>query len=288
MKALDVSAFQGKPNWAQVKADGYGLAMIRATDSSNLNDPQLVNSVDVEYQTNYAGAVANLIVTGSYHVFDPTVSVPDQATLFLNTIGKRLTICAVDVEDTVIQSGLSPSAVLAAINQWTTLVTASVGRPCLVYMGVDTINWLGATFPYLWLADPSNVAPQIVRVLTQTGQAQVNGITGPVDQDNWTGTSQQLALLLGDNMPPEITVNKPPVCILASPTGQGYGIVCQDGGVFSFGDFVFEGSEATLQLAAPIISATMTPTGKGYWLMGADGGVFALGDAQYLGRVVVK
>ena len=67
-----------------------------------------------------------------------------------------------------------------------------------------------------------------------------------------------------------------------TPT-RGYSLVASDGGVFSFGDAAFYGSEAGTQLNAPIVGIASTPNGLGYWLVASDGGVFSFGDASFYG-----
>jgi glucose/arabinose dehydrogenase len=69
----------------------------------------------------------------------------------------------------------------------------------------------------------------------------------------------------------------------ATPSGRGYWMVAEDGGVFSFGDARFFGSTGGLALAAPVIGMAPTPSGRGYWLVAQDGGVFAFGDARFFG-----
>jgi hypothetical protein len=79
-----------------------------------------------------------------------------------------------------------------------------------------------------------------------------------------------------------------PTGIAATPTGRGYYIVLNDGGVFSFGDAVFHGStggnkpgghDATgLSLAYNLHDEVI-----GYWMVASDGGVFTFGDAPFLG-----
>ena len=83
-----------------------------------------------------------------------------------------------------------------------------------------------------------------------------------------------------------ITLLAKPVCALvATPTGAGYWLIAEDGGVFNFGDAAYLGSEAKIALAAPVVAADRTPDGKGLWLAGADGGVLTLGDATFHGSV---
>ena len=72
----------------------------------------------------------------------------------------------------------------------------------------------------------------------------------------------------------------PVVGIAATPSGDGYWMVASDGGIFSFGDAQFSGSEGGAQLNKPIVGMAATPDGKGYWLVAADGGVFSFGDAN--------
>jgi hypothetical protein len=75
----------------------------------------------------------------------------------------------------------------------------------------------------------------------------------------------------------------PFAAIAATPTGKGYWVTAQDGGVFTYGDAVFFGSTGSIHLNQPIVGIASTPTGRGYWLVGRDGGVFTFGDARFYG-----
>ena len=77
----------------------------------------------------------------------------------------------------------------------------------------------------------------------------------------------------------------PVTAIIATRDGDGYWLVGADGGVFAFGDARFFGSAQSLNLAHPIVGATVTASGKGYWLLGSDGGVFSFGDARFAGAL---
>jgi hypothetical protein len=92
-------------------------------------------------------------------------------------------------------------------------------------------------------------------------------------------TSPTLAQLVGT------VVGTASVTSLApSPTPtNGYSLVASDGGIFSFGDAVFYGSEGGTRLNKPIVGIAATPTGKGYWLVASDGGIFSFGDAAFYG-----
>ena len=53
----------------------------------------------------------------------------------------------------------------------------------------------------------------------------------------------------------------------ATPDGKGYWMVASDGGVFSFGDARFYGSEGGVAVDAPVVGMAGTPGGNGYWLV---------------------
>jgi hypothetical protein len=59
--------------------------------------------------------------------------------------------------------------------------------------------------------------------------------------------------------------------------------VAADGGVFSFGEAAYLGSEGGSHLNKPIVGMVANTDGNGYWLVAADGGVFSYGDAGFYG-----
>jgi len=63
----------------------------------------------------------------------------------------------------------------------------------------------------------------------------------------------------------------------------GYTEVASDGGIFTFGDAGFFGSEGGSHLNAPIVGIASTPSGNGYWEVASDGGIFTFGDAGFFG-----
>jgi ribosomal protein L24E len=77
-------------------------------------------------------------------------------------------------------------------------------------------------------------------------------------------------------------LNAPIVGMASTPSGKGYWLVANDGGVFGF-NAPFFGSLGARHLNSPIIGMASTPSGKGYWLVAGDGGVFTFGDARFFG-----
>lgn len=82
---------------------------------------------------------------------------------------------------------------------------------------------------------------------------------------------------------PQGRLRSPVTGMDATPSGNGYWLVAEDGGVFAFGDARFFGSAAAIDKHAPVIAAAPTRSGNGYWLLSVDGGVFAFGDAAFRG-----
>ena len=64
----------------------------------------------------------------------------------------------------------------------------------------------------------------------------------------------------------------------------GYDMVAADGGIFTFGNLPFCGSEGGNPLLnKPVISMALTHDSGGYWLVASDGGIFTYGDAPFYG-----
>ncbi|HEX4493968.1 MAG TPA: L,D-transpeptidase [Acidimicrobiia bacterium] len=82
---------------------------------------------------------------------------------------------------------------------------------------------------------------------------------------------------------PSTALNAPIVSIASTHSGNGYWLLGQDGGIFSYGDAHFYGSTGALRLNRPVVGLAATPSGHGYWLVASDGGIFSFGDAHFYG-----
>ena len=65
--------------------------------------------------------------------------------------------------------------------------------------------------------------------------------------------------------------------------GKGYWLAGGDGGIFTFGNAGFFGSEAAAPLDFPVVGLAQTRDQGGYIMVGTDGTVFPQGDASDLG-----
>ena len=71
-----------------------------------------------------------------------------------------------------------------------------------------------------------------------------------------------------------VTLSKPIIGSVSTPSGKGYYLVGADGGVFGFGDAKFYGSTGNIRLNQPIVGLVPDSDNVGYWLVARDGGVF--------------
>jgi len=70
-----------------------------------------------------------------------------------------------------------------------------------------------------------------------------------------------------------------------TPSGGvgGYLLSAADGGVFAFGNAVFDGSMGGQPLNQPMVAMATTADHGGYWQVASDGGIFSFGDAHFYG-----
>ena len=79
-------------------------------------------------------------------------------------------------------------------------------------------------------------------------------------------------------------LNAPIVGMVPSFDGGGYFMVASDGGVFAFGDAIFEGSCPGIGgCAGAAVAVAPDASGRGYWLITSTGHIYTFGDATYYG-----
>ncbi len=148
----------------------------------------------------------------------------------------------------------------------TSLPAATVGD------GYSTmLNATGGAAPYTW----GVTAGSLPGGLTLNPTSGV--ITGTPAS---TGTSS-FTVTVTDSSTPLLTASSSLQIVVDSTVG--YWLVASDGGIFTFGDAGFYGSEGGQHLNQPIVGMATTPDGKGYWLVASDGGIFTFGDAGFYG-----
>jgi len=93
------------------------------------------------------------------------------------------------------------------------------------------------------------------------------------------GAAEQLLA----NPAPLAGLNGQVVGAAATDNGAGLLVAASDGGVFTYGDATFFGSEAGAPGVRQIVGVSTSPTIAGYWLVGSNGGVYPFGAAVFFG-----
>lgn len=188
---IDISHYQGNPDFGAVRAAGVGFVILKATENTNYTDPSL--------HTNLSNARANGLSVGFYH-FARGTNADAEAQFFCNAVGALQPgdLVALDWE---IQAGDPVGWSLA----WLRAVEARLGVKPLIYMNQSTVagfDWSPVVNENygLWLAkyDNSQAAPSVahwpfVAIKQYSDAGRINGVAGTVDLDVFEGSAEALA-----------------------------------------------------------------------------------------------
>lgn len=190
--AIDISHYQGTPNFAAVHGANVGLVFLKATEGTSYTDPT--------FAANRASARAAGLTTGFYH-FARAGDAVAEANHFCNVVGHldHGDILALDWE---VPSSNPPAWSLSFLKQ----VEARFGVKPLIYMNQSTANgynWnsVVSNDNGLWLAkydfDPNAVPTtkywSTVAVKQYSDRGTVAGVAGQLDLDVFEGDAAQLA-----------------------------------------------------------------------------------------------
>ena len=153
----------------------------------------------------------------------------------------------------------------------------TLGSPHLMANGSPEIGSMQAFLPNSVVESIFGLAPGSITGssfdITRTASDSVGTSTVPFTASAVTG-----GVLISVNA---ITFSTPTYAI--GKAGGGYKEAAADGGIFTFGDARFHGSEGGHALTRPIVGMASTPDGGGYWEVASDGGIFTFGDARFQG-----
>ena len=298
---IDVSSYQGSPNWSSVRGSGIVFAWAKATEGTTISDGTFVNN---ENNGKAAG-----VFMGAYHFAHPNLNSPAaEASHFWGVAGGYIKadgktfMPMLDFE--VFSGAVGASSYSDWANQFNNAIVANASaagvnvRPVLYTSACSACNFNGSVAGWASdIADYNGESSQsgtpwsvcgncdvwgagVWNVWQYSSTVGIPGISGNVDADVFNGNVAGLvATAKGGGTP----TNR--VGMARSASGQGYWITALDGGVFSFGDAPFYGSMGGQHLNAPIVGIAARPQGDGYWLVGSDGGIFAFGTAGFHGSM---
>ncbi|MGC6588010.1 GH25 family lysozyme [Paenibacillus sp. Dod16] len=197
VQGIDVSHWQGKINWQQVKADGREFAFIKATQGTARVDPR--------FYENAKGARGAGLLVGAYHFMDAITvqAAKQQATHFAETMKKAGDVFelppVMDYENN--PGNLNKATInviaLAFLNE----VERLTGCRPMIYTGnAFAVNFDTSLGSYpLWIARYSNTRVPDDRAAWKrwtiwqfSDSGKVPGISGNVDLNEFDGTLNDL------------------------------------------------------------------------------------------------
>lgn len=194
IKMVDVSSYQGRPDWARVSADGVRGAILRVRDSKG---------VDGSFGYNYQACGEQRIARGAYR-FSYALTVAQariEAQEVLRTLdGRKLELGVwLDLEWGT-QRALGSSKVKQLAKAWMQVIRAA-GYACNIYCNLDWYrNVCGGLKAEYWIARypqndtgsmVSSLRPNVGEIGWQySRKGRVAGIRGDVDLDAWYGELQ--------------------------------------------------------------------------------------------------
>jgi GH25 family lysozyme M1 (1,4-beta-N-acetylmuramidase) len=203
LAGIDVYAGDGKINWQAAYADGQRLALIKATEGADFDDPR--------WSENVLGArAAGFPGIGSYHFFLPGGNGAAQAKHFLRKVGgaqglRGQILPTIDAER---RGSMTVDQYTASVQAWCDVLEATIGRKPMIYCNRDyAVNHLRHVFGAypLWLAQWGDDEPtgpvggwQAWTIWQNDAFATIPGLPnqGGVDTDVFRGTVEDLKQLV--------------------------------------------------------------------------------------------
>ena len=184
IKGIDVSNWQGQIDFSKVKASGYEIAYIKATEGQH--------TLDKNFNTNYANAKASGINIGFYHFLHGNENGKTQAEWMYSNIKDKECQCkiAIDVEVT---DGANADTLSQIVCDFAETIKSLTGKEVVLY---TYTSFLGANlnssidkYP-LWIAEYGVSQPRISRNYVgwqYADNGQVDGCpNGNTDLDYFT------------------------------------------------------------------------------------------------------
>jgi GH25 family lysozyme M1 (1,4-beta-N-acetylmuramidase) len=228
---VDISHFQGSPNFAQVKASGRSFVVLKATESTNFVDITCNGGYDVlrkvQVPSNRAAAHAAGLIVGLYH-FARAGNPATEAAWFVHSVGTLQ-----PGEFLVLDWEVPAADPVGWCRAWLAAVTAATSVKPLIYMNSTAMNgsnWTPITSDFgLWLAkyDSATVQPAVkwwpAAAMKQfSDRGSVPGIAGGCDVNVFYGTTAQL-LAYGKGgvapTPPTVSTGDPEMRVLRDSNG---------------------------------------------------------------------
>jgi lysozyme len=198
VQGIDVSVYQGRVDWAQVRAAGIGFAFARVSDGTGYPD--------TEFATNWPGMKAAGVVRGAYQFFRPEEDPMAQANLFASMLASAGGLAAGDlppVMDLEVTDTTPDATIQAHMQTWFSAMQAATGLRPILYVSPSFAPHAGDAFTDypLWVANWDVTCPTVPAGWStwtfwqKSDMGMVSGIPNAVDLDEFNGTLAQLPVL---------------------------------------------------------------------------------------------
>ena len=251
----------------EVPISGHSVSLVAGSGSSIVSAPSGVSSGTGVVTFTVADATVESVV---YTAHDTTGVVGVTGTTMVAFVAGPTDVTTSTVTDdpgSVVANGVTPSTVTVTLRDLQDravqghVVTLQAGSGSSVVSAASGVSSADGVVTFA-------VSDATAQVVTYTA-TDMTAAASPDETASVTFTT-----------PPGGGGGTPP-----APRGptSGYWLVAADGGIFTFGNAGFFGSEGATHLNSPIVGMTSTPDGGGYWLVAADGGIFTFGNAGFFG-----
>src|SRR4051812_42186719 len=196
---VDVSHYNGSPDWSMVKQDGVKFVIAKATEGTSMQD--------ATYPVNKDQIEALSLPFGAYHFARPdkaagdAVAEADYFVAYAQLTGNNL-IPVLDLEAT---GGLATARLTTWVKAWLTEVHAKLGVKPMIYTTpsfwisyMGNSRWFADHGYRLWIANWTSAAAPKVPAGNWGGRGwtmwqydnggTVTGVDGDVDLDRYNGT----------------------------------------------------------------------------------------------------
>lgn len=203
LMGIDVSHYDGRPDWSEVAASGVTFAYAKATQGTGFHDQC--------FERNAEGASASGLLWGAYHVLDPKADPEKQAEWFLKVVGDReySLPLVLDIEAHLME-GHPVADIRDRISKWLAYVEKQTKRKPMLYVGHNLMKsyfkgkWYFGDHK-VWFADynyrshPDYLESMPAWSIWQfSDKGQVPSIRSALDMDLFRGTRKQLASLVNN------------------------------------------------------------------------------------------
>ena len=220
LEGIDVSYYQGQPDWEAVANDGIQYAITRVNHGGFM---------DPEFDTNWDAIKSVGLVRGAYQYFNAGGDPVEQANVFIDKVGQLGPGDLPGVIDVESDDGLDPSAIAESVATWVELVEAGTGRKPIVYTGPYFWNTFVQTDQFqehpLWIAHYTNGCPSVPdawngwRLWQYSSTGAIAGISGNVDTNRFNGSLEQLHDFAANGLRAEIVSLDYPEAMQVGETG---------------------------------------------------------------------